>query len=87
MMIDRRTLLRGGILVAVPSAFSFLSLSSTGKTDTSRPLEAVPLQAVGLGPDPNQIVLKIDGWEIGDDAGSDAQVSIKIHQSWRAAWR
>ncbi len=88
MMIDRRTFMNGGILVAMPSTLAaLLSLSSAATSDASPASGAVPLQPVEARTDSDQVVLRIDGWDGYDDTSLDNQISIKINQAWRTAWR
>lgn len=82
MMINRRIFMQGA-LGGVPALAALLS---------SAPLQAsqalpLPAQVAGGGTDPNQIVFKIDGWDRCDPAATDNQVSIRINQLWRTAWR
>ena len=53
------------------------------------PCHALPssAQVGGHGTDPNQVVFRIDGWDCCDDIAAKDQVSIRINQSWRTAWR
>lgn len=82
MMIDRRIFIQGA-LGGVPALAALLS-SKPLRVSQDSPL---PAQLAGGGTDPNQIVFKIDGWDRCDLAATDNQVSIRINQLWRTAWR
>lgn len=82
MMIDRRIFIQGALGV-VPALAALLP---------SKPLQAsrdspLPAQVARGGTDPSQIVFKIDGWDCCDPSATDNQVSIRINQLWRTAWR
>jgi hypothetical protein len=71
MMLDRRTFLAGTGLMTVAPAF-----------------ELVPAQ---LGASPpgssNHLAFLIDGWSVAGEAYQPDQMSLRLGQSWRAAWR
>ena len=81
MIMNRRIFIQTA-LVAAP-ALRALPPSKPLPTSHASPLSA---QEAGGGTDINQIVFRIDGWD-RCDAATDNQVSIRISQSWRAAWR
>lgn len=82
MTINRRIFIRGA-LGGVP-AFAALLSSEPLQASQASPL---PAQVAEGGTDPNRMVFKIDGWDRWDTAATDNQVSIRINQSWRTAWR
>lgn len=82
MMLNRRIFIQGA-LGGVPALAALLSSKPLQASQASPP----PAQVSGGGTDPNQIVFKIDGWDRWDTAATDNQVSIRINQSWRTAWR
>jgi hypothetical protein len=83
MTIDRRTFIQcAGVAAATPVFAALLPLSPSAK--------ASPLSRSSLAQDAtnaDSTVFKIDGW---DDCNRElltgSEVSIRINQSWRAAW-
>lgn len=78
MMVDRRTFIQGATLLTAASALAArLPHSSIMQTGIA-----------GSEVDPFSVNFKIDGWDHGDRKGSTGEeVSIRINQSWRTAWR
>ena len=73
-MPDRRTfLITSGCAVAAP-VFAYVGLSLAGEG-----------QPASLAAAPENIVLRIDGWDSAVDPGNEAWVHI--NSSWRATWR
>jgi hypothetical protein len=70
-MLDRRTFLAGTGLMTVAPAFELLPAQ----------LGALPVESS------NHLTFLIDGWSVADEAGELDQMSLRLGQSWRAAWR
>jgi hypothetical protein len=82
MIMNRRIFIQTA-LVAAPTLRALPPPSKPLPTSQASPLSA---QEAGGGADMNRIVFRIDGWDRGD-AATNNQVSIRINQSWRTAWR
>jgi hypothetical protein len=85
MRIDRREFIQAAALVATtPALAALIPLAPTAQASP------VPSRS-WLAPDSadaNSIVFKIDGWDDCDTrVPEESEVSIRINQSWRAAWR
>jgi hypothetical protein len=81
MIVNRRIFIQGALAT---TTFGALLPSSASQASHA---SLRPSQAPGSGTDSNEIVFKIDGWDCCDDVATNNQVSIKITQSWRTAWR
>ena len=81
MIMNRRLFIQTALVA--PSAIRALPPPSKPLASHPSPLSA---QEADCGTDMDQIVFRIDGWD-RCDAATDNQVSIRISQSWRAAWR
>jgi len=80
MMIDRRTFIIEGatLLATAPALAGVLPRSSTTQTPF----------VTGVRADANSVLFKIEGWDHCDAKASNAnEMWIRIHQSWRSAWR
>jgi hypothetical protein len=89
-MVGRRSFLIGcGGMVAAP-AFAHLALPLTGRRPP-RSVAADSPASTGLADvaRPEDLVLRIDGWDTPDDLDPAAhgEVWIRINSSWQAAWR
>lgn len=82
MMINRRIFIQSA-LVTAPALRPLLPLNPLQASRAS----PLPAQVAEGGTVPNQVIFKIDGWDRWDTAATDNQVSIRINQSWRTAWR
>lgn len=88
MMMDRRTFILRTTLVGTAPAFAnLLLLPPAAQSRAALQRGALPPQPGRDGTNSNQTVFVIDGWDCCDKTVSDNQVSIKINQSWRTAWR
>jgi hypothetical protein len=75
-MIDRRNFLQGAALLGAAPLAVLFQLSS----------ETLPLKA-GEPTNMNRVAFKIHGWDCCDEPLTGNQVWIRIHRSWRTAWR
>ena len=83
MTINRRTFIRRAALAATSTAAAALQpLSSTAQSQAPPDAKPMPQNPT----DANFILFKIDGWD-SCDTTMDNQMSIRINQAWRAAWR
>ena len=84
-MMNRRMFLYGAGLVGLTPAVVEL-LPVVAKAEARTPLSRTPVPAT---PDAitgsNAITFKIDGWDRLEP--SPNEVSIRVNQSWRTAWR
>jgi hypothetical protein len=101
MMINRRGFIRdAAILVTIPALGGSRSFSSTVQAHASTPAHSLPAEIDLLAADLNSIVFRIEGWDCCEvpsvdclSANRDAiksttnELSIRISQSWRTAWR
>jgi len=87
-MMDRRAFIQGATLVAVtPALAALLPPSHEPRSPASEFMPPVPPET-GNGVSENTVIFKIDGWDYGELNGpTSTEVSIKIRQSWRTAWR
>jgi hypothetical protein len=82
--MNRRAFIQGATVVAAtPAVTALVILSSTKKrsevesaSSTDRNSNAAKL-----------VVFKVDGWHSNTVDSSENEVTIRIDQSWRAAWR
>jgi hypothetical protein len=87
MMMDRRTFILRTTLVGTAPALANLLLLPSAAQSRAALQRPSPPQPAADGSDVNSVVFKIHGWDYSDNPVSGNQVSIKINQSWRTAWR
>lgn len=89
-MPGRRSFLIGcGCILTAPSLAEIGLPLATGNTPRSLPANS-SAQAEMAGPTtPEDLVLRIDGWEspVDPEHPADGQAWIRINSSWKAAWR
>lgn len=80
MLIDRRKFIQG--------AAATVSLLPLSAESPAQPIEHSSSQTASGGADRNSIVFKIVGWDCWESKDrAENEVSIRISQSWRTAWR
>jgi hypothetical protein len=70
-MLDRRTFLAGTGLMTVVPTFELLPAQLGGSPAGSS----------------SHLTFLIDGWSVADEADGPEQMSLRLGQSWRVAWR
>ena len=91
MIIGRRTfILRTGLVAAAPALANLLSRSALARPPSLPRAEPLPSQPSTGATSANGPVLRIDGWDLRDDApmvSDGGEVWINLSRSWRTAWR
>ena len=89
-MPGRRSFLIGcGGIVAAPMLALIDLAEATGEVPRSSPPDApIHVESVGATT-PEDLVLRIDGWDSPADAGhaANSEVWIHINSAWRSSWR
>jgi hypothetical protein len=87
----RSFLITCGTLATAPAVAAVLPPWLSGMQERPRPADSLSQLALATATPaaPENLVLRIDGWDTPGDAEGplDGQVWIRVNLSWRAGWR